>query len=369
MSDYIKPFPNINDPIDGHIHIHKWFDENKNINFLHGLEEYREACGLKYITLAPLPSGNAIPVSRDVSNNIICAFYKIANKNTFSYGGFTYPSYPVSKDEMEEKDMSLLTQYKELMEIGFDGIKMLEGKPNLYIKIGKELDGDLFEPVFEKMEKDGTYILMHALDPECFWTEPTEERIKKKWYYGDGTYPTIKELYSQIDNVLEKHPRLNLCLAHFFFSSSNPQRLEAMFEKYKNLSIDITPGGEMYIDFDKRPEYFHNFFKKYDDRIIFGTDMDFPVYLEAGKWLCDREYRFLATKETLKSFDDHTLTGIEIPNESLQKIFSANLLKKFNGKPREINKEALKRYIEKYDHLILDRELSKLINELSKIYL
>lgn len=368
MADYLKkPFPCVRNPIDGHIHMHRWFDKEKGIDFTHGLEEYRRECGLKYITLASLPSGNPIPAIRDVSNNIICAFYKLLNENTFAYGGFIYPSYPANEDEM--KDMTLTRQYEELMEIGFDGIKMLEGKPNLYVRVGKALDSDFFDPVFEKMEKDGTYILMHALDPASFWTDRNEENIKKGWYYGEGSYPTIKELYGQIDNLLEKHPKLNLCLAHFFFCSQNPQRLEDMFARYENLSVDITPGGEMYIDFDKKPDYFRDFFTRYAHRICFGTDMDFPCYLEAGKWLCDREYRFLATDEALSSFDDNRLTGIKIPEECLQKIFSDNLLAQFGGKPREISKTALKRYIEKYKHLIGDPELYDHIEKLSEQYL
>ena len=368
MAKYLEiPFPTVKNPIDGHIHMHRWFDTEKGIDFTHGLEEYRKTCGLKYITLAPLPSGNAVPVPRDVSNNIICAFYKLLNKDTFSYGGYIYPSYPAKAEEMEGMDFA--TQHKELMEIGFDGIKMLEGKPNLYKRVGNPLDSDFFEPAMDEMEKNGTYVLMHARDPECFWTEATPERIEKKWYYGNGEYPTFDELFDQVENILKKHPKLNLCLAHFFFSSSNPEKIEKLLDTYPNLAIDITPGGEMYIDFDKRPEYFCKFFTKYDDRIIFGTDMDFPVYLEAGVWLCDREYRFLATNETLDSFDDHKLTGISLPNESLQKIFSDNLLKKLGGKPKEINKEALKKYIEKYRHLIIDKQLEKRIDELVKEYL
>lgn len=369
MSKYLeKPFPQVENPIDGHIHMHRWFDEKKGEDFTHGLEEYRKKCGLKYIALASLPSGKPIPAPRDVSNNIMCAFYKLLNENTFAYGGFIYPSYPAKDEEMEK--MPLTEQLDELMEIGFDGIKMLEGKPNLYSYVGKRLDGDFFEKVLCEMEKRGTYILMHAIDPECFWSEPSEENIKKGWSYGDRSkYPSSEDLYKQIDCVLEKHPRLNLCLAHFFFCSEKPEKLEEMLEKYENLSIDITPGGEMYIGFDKRREYFRSFFEKYADRIIFGTDMDFPVYLEAGVWLCDREYRFLATNEALDSFDGHTLTGIKIPKECLQKIFSTNLLNKLGNKPKPINKEALKKYIEKYKHLIVDNKLKEKIEELSQKYL
>lgn len=369
MGKYLDiPFPTVKNPFDGHIHIHRWRDEKTGESYIHGLEQYRKVCGLKYIALASLPSGNPIPAPRDVSNNIMCAFYKLANKDTFAYGGFIYPSYPAKIEEME--NMSLVTQLDELNEIGFDGIKMLEGKPNLYAKVGQPLDSDFFEEAFAKMEREGTYVLMHAIDPDTFWTNATEDNIQKGWYYGDKTkYPHYTDLYNQVDNILSKHPKLNLCLAHFFFCSENPERVENMLNKYESLAFDLTPGGEMYIGFNKRYDYFKDFFERYQDRIIFGTDMDFTPFLEAGVWLCDRVYRYMATDETISSFDDTMLKGIKISDEAVQRIFSDNLLNKLGGKPREINKEALKRYIAKYEHLIEDRELAKYIEELSKEYL
>ena len=368
MAKYLeKQFPQVNDAFDGHIHMHRWIDEETKEEFLHGLEAYRKRCNLKYIALAPLPSGDPFPVARDVSNNIICAFYKLLNENTFSYGGFTYPSYPATEEYMV--GMTLLEQYEELMEIGFDGIKMLEGKPNLYKRVSNPLDSSFFAPVFERIEKDGTYLLMHVADPEIFWIEADEETKQKGWFYGDGTYPKYEELYTQIDNILNRHPKLNLCLAHFFFLSENPERLSKMLDTYPNLTVDLTPGGEMYVGFDKRKDYFKEFLVKYDERICFGTDMDFPDRGESGIWLCDRVYRYLATTDTLSSFCEHELTGIEIPQSSLQKIFSDNLLNKLGKEPRPINKEALKRYIEKYKHLIIDKRLTKRIEELAEEYL
>ena len=369
MAKYLEiPFPTVKNPFDGHIHMHRWRYDESGETFIHGLEEYRRACGLKYIALASLPSGNPIPVPRDVSNNIICAFYKLANENTFAYGGFIYPSYPANEAEME--NMSLVTQLDELNEIGFDGVKMLEGKPNLYARVGKPLDSAFFDGAFEKMEKEGTYLLMHAADPERFWESGTEEEKRKGWFYGDITrFPTSESIYSQIDNILEKYPELNLCLAHFFFCSEKPQRLEKMFEKYKKFSVDITPGGEMYLGFEKNPSYFKEFFTKYQDRICFGTDMEYDPRIEGGVWICDRVYRYLATDEVISSFEDHMIKGIKLPNEAVQKIFSDNLTAKLGTSPKPINKEALKRYIEKYRHLIVDKELDKYIDVLSEKYL
>ncbi|MBQ8146227.1 MAG: amidohydrolase family protein [Clostridia bacterium] len=368
MADYLKiPFNGIKNPFDGHIHIFRWYDTERNIDFLHGLEEYRKECGLKYIALAPLPAGKGR--ERDVGNNIICAFYKLANKNTYSYGGILYPTYPVKSEDLAE--MTLARQHDELMEIGFDGIKMLEGKPNLYRCIGNSLDSDFYEELFRIAEGNGTYILMHASDPSVFWDEAkaTPENLAKGWCYSDSSYPGYEEIYEQIENVLSRHPRLNLCLAHFFFLSPNPEKLAKLLDTYPNLTVDITPGGEMYIDFNANPKYFYDFFVKYQDRIIFGTDMAFPVNLEAGKWLCDREYRFFNESTSLMSFDDNVITGIKIPSECNQKIFSDNLLSKLGAKPKEINKKALKAYIEKYRHLIQDKKLLARIDELSIQYL
>ena len=369
MGKYLDvPFPRVKDPFDGHIHIHRWRDEKTGESYIHGLEEYRRMCGLKYIALASLPSGNPIPAPRDVSNNIMCAFYKLANENTYAYGGFIYPSYPAKEEEM--KDMSLVTQLEELNEIGFDGIKMLEGKPNLYAKVGKALDSSFFDGALEKMEKDGTYLLMHVADPEHFWLDANEENVQKGWYYGDASkYPTYRGLYEQIDNILAAHPKLNLCLAHFFFLSENPEKLEEMFEKYENLAVDITPGGEMYIGFNKRREYFREFFEKYQNRIYFGTDMDFTPHLEAGVWLCDRVYRFVASDEEIMSFDNTLIKGLNLSDGAVQNIFSDNLTRKLGKEPKKINKEALRKYIAKYRHLIEDKELDKYIDLLTSEYL
>ena len=80
-------------------------------------------------------------------------------------------------------------------------------------------------------------------------------------------------------------------------------------------------------------------------------------------------YRYLATEETISSFSDNMLTGIALPDAVLQKIFSDNLVGKLGSAPKPINKDALRRYIAKYRHLIADKELDKYIDELSEKYL
>ena len=346
--------------IDGHLHIEGIYNA-KGEHFLKGFEEYRNTKGLSALNIASLPSGK-----RDVSNNIMCAFYKLVNPQDFAHGGLIYTDYPAPNPA--PKGMSPLEQYKELMEIGFDGIKMLEGKPQLHKQISIPLCDDYFDEFFEAIEKDGTHLLFHVNDPEEFWdpAHATEELRKRGWFYGDGDYASNEEVYRQIYAILEKHPNLCATFAHFFFYSKAPEKLEELFKKCPNVCVDVTPGGEMYVEFGKRPEYYNEFFKKYSERVLLGTDSTFPYSAEDMEWLCDRVYRYFATNDTVKSFANIDLVGSNLPKEAKENIIYKNFERRVGNKPKEINKEALKRYIEKYKHLIREKEYLDEIERLSK---
>ena len=222
MSDITKK---VNEKvIDGHLHIEGIYNKD-GVHFLKGFDEYRNTKGIKRLNIAALPSGK-----RDVANNILCAFYKIVNPQDFAHGGLTFKEYPVNPNAKD--DMSPLTQYKELMEIGFDGIKLLEGKPQVHKQIGIPLCHEYFDEFYGALEKDGTHLLFHVNDPEEFWDpDKAGEEIKKLgWFYGDGTYASNEEVYRQIYAILDKHPNLNVTFAHFFFYSNYPEKLVELFE-------------------------------------------------------------------------------------------------------------------------------------------
>lgn len=358
MEHYKKDLFGGRDIIDGHLHIQGWKNDEGD-EFFNGVEWYKDELNLRSVSLAAMPCGY-----RDASQNIMCFFYKLFNPNTYVHAGITYPEYPVNPNNMG--NMELETQYNEIMEIGADGIKMLEGKPSIYKYVQVPLCDSFYDKFFSLAERDNTHILMHACDPIDFWdrSKMSEEEIKKGWFYGDGEHITKAEMHEQVYKLLEKHPSLHLTLAHFFFMSSEPEKIEELFAKYKNLNIDITPGGEMYVDFAKRRAYFKEFFTKYADRIQFGTDGAFPSGKNAMRWLCDRIYTYLATDEAINSWGPKPLQGIKLDTALIDKIFCTNFINKVGEAPKELNKKALKAYIEKYKHLIRDKQIYDNIEEL-----
>ena len=329
--------------IDGHLHFYDWKDEN-GVDFFHCFEEYREKMGLSGINLCALPSG----YGSDVTSNLMCAVYKLINKDTFAHAGLLYNKYPMDKLPDE---MNFRVQLDELEAIGFDGIKLIEGKPTAHRTIGKNLLNEDFDIFFSEAEKRGTHIVFHVADPIEFWTEEGLD------YYGDDTFASQEEIYRQVYKILENHPNIKATFAHFFFKSEKPEELEELFRKYPNVCVDLTPGWEMYLSFYKDKAYFKDFFTRHSKRIVLGTDAYFPRPTECSMWLVDRVYRFVSSPDVIKAVADRYEGGLCVPDDAIEDITYKNFESRVGVKPKEINKEALISYYEKYKHLMTEKDI------------
>ncbi len=344
--------------IDSHLHISKWGDTD----FISCFDNYIKAEGLQAINICAVPI-----VQSNVCNNIILGFYKLARPNTYIHAGIEFIKAPI--DNMPPQ-MDSVAQYKELMEIGFDGIKMLEGKPTEHKRIGKSLNHKELNKLYAEMERDGTHLLMHVNDPDEFWDleKAPKWAIDEGWTYTDGTYSSYEEVQAQAIQILKEHPNLKLTLAHFFFCSKTPELLKELFATYKNLCVDLTPGGEMYVEFEKNYDYYKEFFNKYSSRLIFGTDRAYECDEKYAKWLFDLVTDFVSTSKPLKSFDDKVLMGLDLPQDKKDEILFANFEKRVGKVPKPMNKEKFKAYIEKYSFALTESDKER-IAPLIKRYL
>ena len=147
--------------------------------------------------------------------------------------------------------------------------------------------------------------------------------------------------------VLDRHPGLNVTFAHFFFLSDHLDRLEEIFRTYKNVGIDITPGCEMYESFDRNPQQCRDFFIRHADRIMYGTDCAFPDSFTRGQQVYDA-----LTTDRRVTVGVQDMNGLYLPEETLKHILSENFRRQCHETPALVNLEALKRYVNKYQHMI-----------------
>jgi len=344
--------------IDSHFHVFSWFDQQGK-EFWENTDAYLAGRDFRAVNYCALPSmGN-----RDVSNNILVALYKLRHPEVYIHGGLIYDSYPVA--DVLPEGMDPVTQYRELMAIGFDGIKMLETKPTEQKAYGMFIDDAYYDAFFAACEENGTPMVWHVADPETFWdVDRIPQRfLDRGWFYGDGTYMSYDRVYGQVYNVLEKHPKLKVVFAHFFFLSEHPEQLEQMFAKYPGVTVDLTPGSEMYSAFRDNRAYYRDFFIRYQDRILFGTDTsysgsDMSRFVDRGKAV----EKFLTTDEKMTVISVET-KGLALPKPVCNKILGENFQRMTGKTPKSMDRTKLKAYVEKYQHLITDEAMLRYIRE------
>ncbi len=225
---------------------------------------------------------------------------------------------------------NLLEQAKKLVEQGADGFKMLEGKPCRRKQIGLPLDSEILDPFYSFAEDNGLPLLLHVADPEEFWMKDKAppSAFKHGWFWGDGSYASKEQLYSEAEGAIGKHPRLKFILAHFFFLSADIGRARRFLQKYPNVSFDITPGIEMYHNFSKKHSEWREFFIEFQDRILFGTDNRGNSVGEPKEEDFAYEIERLKKMNTFLSSDAEVYSGrgINLPDPVLEKIYSKNFL-------------------------------------------
>jgi hypothetical protein len=232
-----------------------------------------------------------------------------------------------------------------LMGLGCDGIKMIEGKPQIRSMLPMPaFDSNIYAPYWERMEDRQIPLLFHVNDPEEFWDadKVPQWAVDHGWFYGNGDYINNEAQYQEVLNVLSRHKELNVIFPHFFFLSAQLERLARYLDEYPNMHIDLTPGIEMYINFSKHLEDAREFFITYQDRIMFGTDIGAKTLLDTPDEGIDRlesqERTFLVRRflEDSQEFvidgssgflfgeSEVRLTGLGLPKSVLDKIYFKN---------------------------------------------
>ncbi|MBQ4088698.1 MAG: amidohydrolase family protein [Clostridia bacterium] len=317
--------------INSHMHL-----ENSNPRSLIALADkfnYEKLCVL------------AISCRENILNTLECMLMKrLAPERVYVYGGIAYiPGVePTAKDH--EKQLELM------MEAGCDGWKLLESKPSVYRALQHPLDSELFDRAFSLAESARIPLKWHAGDPATFW-DPAKApafAAENGWLCVGEGFPSLEKIYSEVENVMRRHPKLHASLAHLYFISDDRPHGERMLDTYENFTMDITPGTEMYEAFLPDREGWAAFFRRWQDKLIFGTDMPDlapgePLYSDDS--VCDLIYKTLATSDP---FEELGIAGAGLGLEyAIVKKICAENFERITGKtPRLLSKSGLHAYAE-----------------------
>jgi predicted TIM-barrel fold metal-dependent hydrolase len=196
-------------------------------------------------------------------------------------------------------------------------------------------DDEKFEPIYQDIASHGKTLMTHQAEPNVAWGPPDPAdpswsyyQENPQWYVGDKPgFPSKQMILAARDRVLEKNPKLRMVGVHLGSMEKSLDDIGRHLDQYPNFVID-TAGRMDYLMLMPR-EQVRNFLIKYQDRILYGTDLDVlpaanvPETLQEWQSTYARDWKFLAAGDPVK-LEGKQVVGLNLPQPVLDKIFRDN---------------------------------------------
>lgn len=204
------------------------------------------------------------------------------------------------------------------------------------------IDDPLFDPIFDFVEDNNITVLGHIGEPKNCWLPLEEMTVNndRNYYkehpeyhmYLHPQYPTYEELIQSRDNLLVKRPGLKYIGAHLGSMEWSIDEVAKRLEKFPNMAVDLTD-RICHLQYQSITNWqkVYDFFVRYQDRIIYGTDLEPQTNLAPQEvmnsahevWMMDWQY--FATNETMSTpAVNGSFAGLNLPKGVIDKIYYSN---------------------------------------------
>jgi uncharacterized protein len=196
-------------------------------------------------------------------------------------------------------------------------------------------DDPRFDPVWDACAELKIPVLIHVNDVSSFF-DPVDrfnERylslaIDRRSSWHGKVDVTHEQLMQWFENVIARHPKTTFIGAHVGMHYEHLYTGARWLDTYPNLYFDISASCK---HLGRQPYTARKFLIRYQDRILFGTDI--------GRTPPPEVYRYMfRVLETDDEYIDHVepgaglmwkLYGLYLPDQVLEKIYSLNAKKLF----------------------------------------
>ena len=236
-----------------------------------------------------------------------------------------------SKIDDPNFSQEMVRQLDDAVKRGARGLKVLKDFGlQVRDKSGKlvAVDDPRVDPVWEECGRLGIPVAIHVTDPEAFFhpTDATNERYEEltehpDWSFYDHGFPSKESIIAARDRMFAKHPHTTFISLHVANWPENLDYVSALLDRLPNVVVEF---GAREAELGRQPRRAREFFTKYQDRILFGTDAspDPDMYRNHFRWL-----------ETADEYFDYwgypaqgrwKIYGMQLPDSVLEKVYHRN---------------------------------------------
>jgi len=248
-----------------------------------------------------------------------------------------------SKIDDANFSQAMVAQLDDAVRRGARGLKVLKDLGlGVRDRSGKliTVDDPRLDPIWEECGRLGVPVAIHVSDPEAFFhpTDATNERYEEltehpDWSFYDHDFPTKEAILAARDRVFARHPRTTFVALHLANWPENLDSVSALLDRLPNVMVEF---GAREAELGRQPRRAREFFLRYQDRIMFGTDSppEAETYRNYFRWLeTDDEYFDYAGYPGQGRWK---IYGMKLPDEVLRKVYNANaerMFAHFRGAP------------------------------------
>lgn len=315
--------------IDMHLHYN-----TEDVSYL------KFADSLNFRIVSPNVDAGEMPVDRqlEIASTVRQKFpEKFAFFGTFAVDSFGRPGF--AENTIASIDKSIRS--------GACGIKIwknigmvLKNSAGQYVMV----DNEEFDPVFDYMEANEIRLIAHLGEPRNCWLPENEMTVDndRRYYSRHPEYhmylhpeaPSYEDQIGARDSLLKKHPKLRFTGAHLASQEWSVDELGKRFDQFPEMNADLAAriANLQHQSLADR-ERVRNFLIKYQDRILYGTDMTLgtndTVYSRVTSGMRDtwmNHWVYLATDSlvAVKALGGKRVKGLQLPRDVIDKIYRRN---------------------------------------------
>jgi uncharacterized protein len=243
----------------------------------------------------------------------------------FDYAGYQEPGW--SEKAVRELERCFKVGARGVGELGDKGMgELFSGPAKAH---GMHVDDARMKPLFAKCGELKIPVAIHVAEPYWMYQpmDSTNDGLMNGYEWRiDLTKKGIlnhEQLIATLDHVVSDNQKTTFVACHLANCEYDLSILGKMLDQHPNLYAEF---GARYAETAPIPKYMYAFCEKYQDKLLYGTDMGFNPHMYATT------FRILESNDEhfyeIELFNYHwPLYGFGLKDDVLKKIYHENALK------------------------------------------